>query len=188
MNIFRASTNDLHIDNLHVNMPNFLLFDYNQYMVVVDSQLVEPIELIYKPDHPNEDNHILVRRQMAERTRCKIYIIFDRYRIFLLTPVRLSSVSCSDDAVWFDWLILFLKVDYVNVWSKTSETSAFYTLAKIDCLSMVKDRERWRRKGCILFHPWQFSHRSPFLRHLFLFSSQRGREKKNKKNHTYSFI
>jgi hypothetical protein len=69
MNIFRASKNDLHIDNLHVNMPNFLLFDYNQYMVVVDSQLVEPVEPICKHDHPNEDNHILARRKMAERTR-----------------------------------------------------------------------------------------------------------------------
>ncbi len=52
--------NDSHIDNLLVNMPNFLLFVCNQYMVLVVSHRIQLVELIYKHDHPNEDNHILV--------------------------------------------------------------------------------------------------------------------------------
>ncbi len=65
MNIFKLSTNDSHIDNLHVNMTNFLLFRHNQYMVLVVFHHLETGELINKLYHPNEDNHILARWQMA---------------------------------------------------------------------------------------------------------------------------
>jgi hypothetical protein len=80
-----SSTNDLHIHNFHVDMPNFLSFYHNQYMVVVDRQQAQPVEAIHKHDHPNEDNHIWARRQMAESTRFKISITFAHYSICTYT-------------------------------------------------------------------------------------------------------
>ncbi len=65
MSMFSLSTNDSHSCNSHLNKPSSLVVYYNQYMVVVVHHHLELIEAIYKPDHPNEDNHILAQWQMA---------------------------------------------------------------------------------------------------------------------------